>query len=574
MKKTIQALLLPFLLLAAVMHAMAGPGTGAGSVTADNGYLASAGSDVSYIYSETLHLGPSARWQIGGTIYFYGKNIRIAPGAVLSGTGKIVLMDPSDNPLWEDMPSGQTTIDGNNGGFIDVNIEHRNPGGALLANLADAGYNSDGSNNTLKIGKDLLLGVDGANITLSSATVSDLVFDSDATISGYRPSRMVITGNISSHVVKQNYTGGFTFPVGIASGDYTPARLTNTSANTLHVSVLDYQSSTPSEGGADGVQRTWNIYADNAGGNTQISLQHNSSTEQSGFNTGSHFVTRYGAAAPNTSGDVSSASAWQSNSPASPVKSPATAALTTDASGMSGFSISSRNYTTFSTIAAAEIAYFSKSSDVSNPLGAPITAAPTVTGNNPTAAGTATGSADLVASSGSYPANTPVTVTYLNASGTTLTYTGSTDATGKITIPGLAAGTYRDFKVSVSGGTASAAAGFITLSDPGVVPAAPAVTGNNPTTAGTATGSADLQGSTGPYPFNTAVVVTYTKPDGTTTSYTGSTDATGKIRVPGLPAGIYKDFKVSINGGPVSAAAGMITLADPGAVADMLASIT
>ena len=439
------------------------------SVTADNGYWTSTATDVNYIYSETLQLGPSARWQVDGTIYFYGKNIRIAPGALLSGSGKIVLMDPADNPMWEDMDAGPTTIDGNGGVAIDLNIEHRNPGGVVLADLADAGYGADGTNNSLKIGKDLLLGTDGAHVTLSSSTVGDLIFDQDATLSGYRTSRMVVSGSIVSHMVKENFTGGFVFPIGIAAGDYTPAKLTNTTANTLHVSVLDYNSSASVEAGTDGIQRTWNIFADRASGSTQVGLQHNTLTELTDFKTGSNFVTRYGASAFNTSGNsgTPSATAWQSNTALAAVKTPAVAAYTSEAAGMHDFSINSQTYTNLSTTAAAEIAYFSKASNAASPLGTVVTSPPAVTGNNPTSAGTATGSADLVGSTGPYPFNTNVVVTYVEPDLTTTTFIGMTDGAGKIRIPNLAAGVYRDFTVSLSGGAASAAAGEISLVDPG-----------------------------------------------------------------------------------------------------------
>jgi hypothetical protein len=68
--------------------------------------------------------------------------------------------------------------------------------------------------------------------------------------------------------------------------------------------------------------------------------------------------------------------------------------------------------------------------------------------------------------------------------------------------------------------------------------------------------------------------VTYLKPDLTTATFTGSTDGSGKINIPNLPAGTYTTFTVAIDGGAASAPGGPVTLVDPGTVADLSTTIT
>ncbi|MDR6194617.1 hypothetical protein [Siphonobacter sp. SORGH_AS_0500] len=190
----------------------------------------------------------------------------------------------------------------------------------------------------------------------------------------------------------------------------------------------------------------------------------------------------------------------------------------------------------------------------------PAATTPVATGTNPTTP-TGTGSVSLSAATGSYPANTPVTVTYTKPDNTTGTYTGTTDGTGKITIPNLPVGTYPGFVVSVNGGPASNPSNSVTLVAP---PATPVPTGTNPTTPGGTNGSVSLSPPSGSsYPANTPVTVTYTKPDNTTATYSTTSDGTGKVTIPNLPAGTYTNFTVAFNGGPASAPSNSVTLVAP-----------
>ncbi len=182
--------------------------------------------------------------------------------------------------------------------------------------------------------------------------------------------------------------------------------------------------------------------------------------------------------------------------------------------------------------------------------------------NNPISPGTPTGSISLTGTTGTYTPNTPVSVTYTTPSGTTAVFTGTTDGTGTIVIPNLPAGTYGPFTVSLDGSTPTGPSNTVTLVDP--APSTPVATVvNNPLTPGGSTGSISLTGTTGTYTPNTPVSVTYTTPSGTTTVFTGTTDGTGTITIPNLPAGIYGPFVVSLNGGTPTSPGGSVTLVNP-----------
>ncbi|WP_162903399.1 T9SS type A sorting domain-containing protein [Taibaiella koreensis] len=357
------------------MALLMGPGVamsqGPGSVSTYGGTLATitvAPGGTHTDVSETLYIGPG-HYQVDGTWDIYSKYIAIDPTAVVTGTGTINFFNASA----AGGAAGPTLIDGNDGiNAIAVNMTLQNTSGMALTNtdfpadLTAAGFTNNTATSTLYIGNDLNLAVDGAHVTLGTGATGDLRFDSDATISNYSPARMIITSNSTlSHTVKDVYTGVFTFPVGIAAGDYTPAQITNTTANGMHVSIQDYAGSVSDEPAGttgNGITRTWNIYADIVSGNSGIALQHNNSTNQSAFNDAEHFVTRNGSI-PNSTGDNPSLSSWQSNTPG--------AGTTGDLSStgtVTGSSLRSRTYTDFATTASATAAYYSKSSNPITPL--------------------------------------------------------------------------------------------------------------------------------------------------------------------------------------------------------------
>jgi gliding motility-associated-like protein len=247
-------------------------------------------------FSEGTYFGPLANWEINGTLEIYSKNIWIAPGAVFSGTGKIIIHNPGVNPFYPAMGSSSTNIDGNNGTFINLIIEHRNAENIVLANVTDPGFGTSNPSGALSaqlnIGNNLDLAVDRADIILNG---NNLAFNSAGRISNYSKDRMVVTGNsISAHVIK-DYAGsdGFVFPVGIEEGDYTPATLTPGTSGKLFVSVQDYIGANKAVKNADqGMNRVWHIYGSPSVTANMI-LQHNSNTNGMLFKDANAAISRY-----------------------------------------------------------------------------------------------------------------------------------------------------------------------------------------------------------------------------------------------------------------------------------------
>jgi hypothetical protein len=188
---------------------------------------------------------------------------------------------------------------------------------------------------------------------------NDLVIGSAGAILNYSQSNYVVTNNTAGHLVKESYTGPFIYPIGRSTTDYTPASITNTAANGFHVNVTDYAGSAAARSGTRGVDRTWNIYADNASGNSVVNLQHNNSSNQARFNPAAQFVTRYVGTAPNTAGDLPSVDAWERNTGGA---GSSTGTLTTGAA-ITGASERSRVYTSFATTATANSANYTKASE-------------------------------------------------------------------------------------------------------------------------------------------------------------------------------------------------------------------
>ncbi|PWS30562.1 gliding motility-associated C-terminal domain-containing protein [Pedobacter paludis] len=270
--------------------------TGAGSMTVDNSAVNIVAGTTESRFSEGTYFGPNANWIIDGTLEIYSKNIWIAPGATFSGSGKIIIYNPGDNPFYVDMASGATKIDGNNSDFINLIIEHRNSENIILADLNDPGYGTTNPGSiqaaSLNISGTLDLAINGANIILNG---HNLAFNAAGKISNYNVSRMIITGNsIVGHMVKDfSNSAPFVFPVGIAEGDYTPATIVPQSASKIFVSVQNYSASnTQGITTAQGIDRTWNIYS-SIPVQTNITLQHNQNTNGSRFKDASATISQY-----------------------------------------------------------------------------------------------------------------------------------------------------------------------------------------------------------------------------------------------------------------------------------------
>jgi hypothetical protein len=327
-------------------------------------YSTASGNTTSSV-AETLYIGPGI-YQIDGVWEIYSKNVWVSPDAVIAGTGLVNFF----NPLVAGGTASATLIDGNdNAAFFNVDIQLENADNMVLTDLVGPGvpWNDVGGIANLTIGQDLLFNVTNGDVVLGN---HDLVVASNATLSGYLPSRFVVT-NGTGHLVHDTYTGSFTFPVGIAEGDYTPAAVDNLIARTIHVLVEDYASSASMESFTNGVNRTWNIYADNATANSVITLQHNNlpgATNQASYNDAASFVTRYGSAIPNLTGETNtSQTAWQSNNQAAGTG----AGTLTTGTAIVTASERSLTYAALATDANAATAFYSKSS---NPISAlPVT---------------------------------------------------------------------------------------------------------------------------------------------------------------------------------------------------------
>ncbi|WP_183558315.1 gliding motility-associated C-terminal domain-containing protein [Mucilaginibacter sp. SP1R1] len=269
---------------------------GSGSMTVDNSSVYIAAGTTELRFSEGSYFGPHANWVIDGTLEIWSKNIWIAPGASFSGKGKIVIYNPGTNPFYTQMSAGATNIDGNNGNFINLLIEHQNDHDIILNNINDPGYsttNPEGeSSAALNISGTVDLAVDHANIILNG---NNLSFSSSGKISNYNENRMVSTSNsISGHVIKDYAdSAAFVFPIGIDERDYTPATLSPLLPGKLYVSVQDYNASfTKGFNSEMGMNRSWHIYAA-APVMVNMTLQHNASTNGSLFNDINALISQY-----------------------------------------------------------------------------------------------------------------------------------------------------------------------------------------------------------------------------------------------------------------------------------------
>jgi hypothetical protein len=340
----------------------------AGSTEVINGYLAIASGCTQASASENLYIGPGT-YVVNGTWQVYSKNIWISPDALITGSGTIRLYNPSA----AGGTASTSQMDGNNSSnFINANLALHNASDLTLSDLAlpsdltAAGWSTTSSDASLSVGGDLNFAVANGDAVIGN---HNMTLSTSATLSGYQEDRFVVTAG-TGHLVKQNYTGSFVFPVGMAAGDYTPAQINNAIINTMHVNVTNYDAvNSATFAGAisnknDGIDRAWNIYANNATGNSTINLQHNDNTEGTEYTDAFCFVTRLIGTKPNTAGDNTSYSYWESNNTAAGT---GTGSLTTGPA-MATASERNRTYTSFATSATAYTAWYSKASSLLFPL--------------------------------------------------------------------------------------------------------------------------------------------------------------------------------------------------------------
>lgn len=296
---------------------------------------------------ENVEFGPNADVHVlnGSEFYVLGATTTVDPDAEFTAPS-------SPTGVFIFQGTAQQTLDGGNSTAIGgaqpslVNIRINNNSNVVLANT-----------HTRLIG-----GVDFEQGHLLIGS-QNLELSSDAVITNANESRYVVT-NGSGFLAKESFSSAFTFPVGRATSDFTPATINPTSSDDFFVQVKDYSESASDEvTTADGIDRTWNIFS-STGAGANIALQHNSATNGADYNANggdaAAFVTQYQGIqwVPY----VGNQGVWEIG----------TDALNTSTSGsVSGSVIHNRDYTSTATSSSSSSAFFSKSTLELTPL--PIT---------------------------------------------------------------------------------------------------------------------------------------------------------------------------------------------------------
>lgn len=252
--------------------------------TVDNSTVIVSAGTTEHRFSEISYFGPNTYWVIDGTLEIWSEKVWIASTAVFIGTGKIIFHNPGNNPYNDSKPDAPTIIDGNNGTFIGVTVELRNPNNLVLANIDDPGYglpvsNIQAKSAALNLGGNFVFGVDYGDIILNG---HDLGLSSTANLMASEGGalgtrRMIVTGrSFDGHVIKEfGSPTPIMFPIGIEEEDYTPATVTPTVAATIHIAVQDYESANVSPSDPSrGMDRVWHIISDQPV-NATYTLQHN-----------------------------------------------------------------------------------------------------------------------------------------------------------------------------------------------------------------------------------------------------------------------------------------------------------
>ncbi len=290
-----------------------------------------------------LQLGADAQlfFQNGSTLNMFGISTNINTGAEIfantsstqTGTGRILFVG-----------AAAQTIDGGNSSTI----------GGAQPSLINVAINNTNNVTLINTNTRITSGLDFINGHLILAN-NGLELSSSASATNANGSRHVVT-NGTGFMAKEGFSTAFSFPVGRAVSDFTPAIITPTSSDNFFVQVKNYSESASDEFVAtDGVGRTWNIYS-TAGNGANISLQHNSVTNGSVFDQNDAFVTQYQGLSSLNQG------VWQVG----------TGANASSASGtVAGSTIRDRSYSATPTTPSANGAFFSKSSNILTPL--PIT---------------------------------------------------------------------------------------------------------------------------------------------------------------------------------------------------------
>jgi hypothetical protein len=298
-----------------------------------------------------LTIGSTAHvyFQDGSTLNMMGASTAIHSSALIyantsstqAGTGKMVFIG-----------SAAQTLDGGNSSTIGgdqpslINVVVNNTNNLTLTN----------TNTRITSGLDFING----HILLGN---NNLELSSSATATNANETKHVVT-NGTGFLAKEAFTSAFTFPVGRATSDFTPATVTPAASDDFFVQVKNYSESASDEFvTTEAVDRTWTIYS-TAGAGATIALQHNDATNGTGtlaFNPSDAFVTQY-QGIQWVSGAQRNQGVWQ-------VGTGANASSSTGS--VSGSTIRSRVYSATTTSSVSNGAFFSKSSNIQTPL--PIT---------------------------------------------------------------------------------------------------------------------------------------------------------------------------------------------------------
>jgi hypothetical protein len=293
----------------------------------------------------TLASTADVKMQDNATLRMIGANTVVASGANITntnntqiGTGRFLFAGTAGQTL---NGGNSSALGGAHPSFLNVAIDN-------VHNLSLTGSNTRITNGLNFINGHLVL----ANLNLELA--------STAATTNANGTRHVVT-NGTGFLAKESFSSAFTFPIGRATSDYTPATITPTVADDFFVQVKNYSESASDEvTSADGINRTWNIYSTNGTG-ARLALQHNNSSNGANYTANGGdamaFVTQY--LGIDWVPYVGSQGTWQKG----------TGAQGTNVQGsISGSVIHSRDYTVTATSSSANAAFFSKSTLELTPL--------------------------------------------------------------------------------------------------------------------------------------------------------------------------------------------------------------
>lgn len=254
-----------------------------GSSILENSFVQIEPEGVRSLYGETIYFGPQAEWTIDGTLEIWCQRIWISPEAKIQGNGRLLIHNPAENPYYNGLKKKPTVIDGNNGNFIKLLVEHHNTAGILLDNIDDPGYRtvdpSGAEAAALNFGSELKLAQDGADIQLNGYNLS---FDANALLSQYSHRRKLIVGTDYGHVSKILTAGSqFVFPIATARQLYSPVTVSeNDIEGTVVARVSDsFNSQMRLKSPQSGIDVNWQVYSMQSL-NATLTLQHPSTANK------------------------------------------------------------------------------------------------------------------------------------------------------------------------------------------------------------------------------------------------------------------------------------------------------